>query len=859
MEPNYVGANGRIDAMAAAWLLDEDHMFFLENEITWDGHNHAFTGAQVNAANVDEVPVFMSNYEMLMNGVLDLMTTLEKDEVLRVPRGAIHPSLHGAIREGDLTGITLFNLIACGHAIKIANSQDGVYQVIYDTRLARGIPAFYQLVSRMIWDMREYNGVEGPYQVGFMSARNIDADQYLRDFNGEVPGAVSELMWVEQVDSPPTVVLPSSGDIAAYAEGLSQAFASGFDAPTEMEADEELFKTALSSLTREFPKTMALEGTHVLGRAARIENIKEGDALVLAADWESPYFDPVCIEVFNTAGETIGNLSAEFNTMLFGHRELACLLPHITATVKSVTPLSQRRKGSKHALMDVSLEIDSSILTAGFRSTYVIQPVYDEAKKLLALPPRERVVLSKGDLVASNLKGNVNVTRAKDVSNPVGSVYERSAEEAYVPQLDASSGTEDANTGEEVVDERQAMISMLRVFVLAGELGGNVTFPQELLDELERAENGDESVDVEDLAKRFNEVVPDNKAADLSEISFSEGKTAKGRRFTVAVPDGWSVVENYEENTIINTTRPFVLVQGEVSDPTNLQNQDRIIYSSIGGDNEVEEGSAECGIADFKWALALMARYDKSDNEGIMGLRPNVVWDEEVEAVNTRCFVSQNQPSDGPNGLEVYVTPYALDHNDSLRLVFTYDGEESEGPVRELAKAIARTVELDKPVKPQCEQTLEKALAGKISADEFVTMVASFAKPYLGLRQSIFTSYQYKYATNTDDFNEKECTIAGARGVAESNRRAAIVFDQLLDAYDKQVAAGATKSDLDTMLDSLTTFNDAVFATETVFDDPESVAITASVFEPTQEMIAARKRLDYVKGHGGMASMSGGA
>lgn len=242
MEPNYVGQNGRIDAMAAAWLLDEDHVFFLDNEITWDGQNHSFTGAQLNAGNMDEVPVFMSNYEMLMNGVIDLMTTLEGDNALRVPREAINPSLHEAIREGDLTGITLFNLIACGHAIRILNTQENVYRVMYDNRLARGIPAFYKLVTRMIWDMREYNGIEGPFQVAFVSARNIDADQYLRDFNGMVPGAVSEPMWTEKANGAPIVELLAESEVANYAEENAQGFASGFDAPTDTQADEELFE-----------------------------------------------------------------------------------------------------------------------------------------------------------------------------------------------------------------------------------------------------------------------------------------------------------------------------------------------------------------------------------------------------------------------------------------------------------------------------------------------------------------------------------------------------------------------------------------------------------------------------------------
>lgn len=856
MEPNYVGNNGRIDAIAAAWLLDEDHVFFLDNEITWDGKNHGFTGAQVNAGNMDEVPVFMSNYEVLLNGVLDLMMTLEKDKGLRVPRDAVHQSLHEAIRAGDLTGITLFNLIACGHAIKVLRNSEDSYQVIYDNRLARGIPSFYQLTARMIWDMRGYNDITAPFQVMFASARNIDADQYLRDFNGVVPGAVSETMWVEQVSSEPYVELPSQIEISSYIEESSAAFASGFDAPDEMQADEELFETSLAAVAREFPKSIAIEGTHVLGRANRIESIKVGDPIILAADWQSQYFNPVCIEVFNSKGESLGNLNEQFTPAMSGNRELACLLPYITATVESVTPLSQRRKGSKYALMDVHMEIDPNIFVDGLWAPNLALSVIKKAKELLALPPAARVVLSKGDLVASDLDGSVSTARATDIPNPLGSVYKKLDDDDSAIQQNITD-----EDGEEEIDERQAMISLLRVLVLAGELGGNVTFPPDLLEELERAENGDETVDVEDLAERINGVMPANEVADLTSVTFEQGTTAEGRRFSVAVPDGWTAVENYEESTFLGTTtRPFVIVQGEADGASNLQNRDRIIYSDMGGDVEVAETYAECGIADLKWALAMMAKYDKSDTSGLMGMRPNVVWDEEVQAVNTRCFVSQSQANEGANGLEVYVNPYALDHNDALRFVFTYEGEQCVEPVRDLAKAIARTVRLDKPIVPTCEKSLEKALAGKVDVDEFVEMVGSFVKPYVGLRQSVFTSHQYKYATNTESFDEDECTLAGARGIAEFNSRAALVLDRLMDAYDVQVASGATISDLDKMLEALSFFGENAIATANIFEDYDAKKIKAAgIFNETEEIAAPKGRLAYAKEHGGMPSIPSGA
>lgn len=61
----------------------------------------------------------------------------------------------------------------------------------------------------MIWDMRGYNEKEVPFQGTFTFARNIDADQYLHDSDGMVPGAVSEAMWMEDVSSAPVIELPA--------------------------------------------------------------------------------------------------------------------------------------------------------------------------------------------------------------------------------------------------------------------------------------------------------------------------------------------------------------------------------------------------------------------------------------------------------------------------------------------------------------------------------------------------------------------------------------------------------------------------------------------------------------------------
>lgn len=417
VEPKYVGANGNVSASAAAWLFCEDVVFFLDEQIAWDGTSHSALGMQINAEKIYSAPALLSSYQTILPGVMDLISNIERDEGLRVPLGMIHPGLHSVLRNEDLTGLTLFNLMACAHALIVKETSPDVYAVICDSRLPAGIPCFYQLVARMIWDMRAYNGRSSACKVGFANARNFDADVLLGEVDEMVPGAFSQAIWQVELAEKPRVKLPDGTEGKTFASKIPHVFASGFDDPMDLQASEELFETVLNQLARDFPITRDIEGTHHMGRIPRIEHVRVGDPLVLAADWQSEWFDPVCIEVFNVSGETLGNLRQHSSFTMSGNRELACLLPHIIATVETVTPKSKRRRNAKYALMDVHMEIDPAVLGEDGK---LLPEVVNAAKALLALPKGERVVVSKGSLVASQLKGNIDTTEVRDVPNPIG-------------------------------------------------------------------------------------------------------------------------------------------------------------------------------------------------------------------------------------------------------------------------------------------------------------------------------------------------------------------------------------------------------------------------------------------------------
>ena len=100
-----------------------------------------------------------------------------------------------------------------------------------------------------------------------------------------------------------------------------------------------------------FPCVISIEGTHFADRIDRIEHIKVGDSVILKADWESPYYLPVAIEVFDSHNGSLGFLrdTTSDNTLV----QIANSIETLHASVASVTPLSKRKKNAKYALLDV--------------------------------------------------------------------------------------------------------------------------------------------------------------------------------------------------------------------------------------------------------------------------------------------------------------------------------------------------------------------------------------------------------------------------------------------------------------------------------------------------------------------------
>lgn len=398
-------------------LLSDDWFYFMDDEITWDGHHHAIAGAQLNGAKADELLDFVNScipgfddVNEVFQYFVTLLNEIEKDEGLIVPRAIIAPGVQKAIREGDLTGLTLANLAACGKAFCVQKAKAGSYRIIFDSRLIMGIPSFLDLVARLVWDLRQCtNSMRGkPFEISFLQARNIDADHYLGSVEAPVPGAQKYAMFMKVTEAP-RIALPSTSEAAEYQEQVS----------IELSPEDDMALNFMYALVRDFPCTKPISGTHHLGRAGRIEHVKVGDSLILAADWNCEFFDPAGIEVFNEQGETLGYLEGVIGPM---RGALALILPHVTATVESVTPLSKRKKGSKYALMDVHMELDDDATVESILNVDPSSELLAQARGLLIRPKSERTVMSHANIDISQLKGRIDVSSFPQVESATSEV-----------------------------------------------------------------------------------------------------------------------------------------------------------------------------------------------------------------------------------------------------------------------------------------------------------------------------------------------------------------------------------------------------------------------------------------------------
>lgn len=222
-------------------LLAEDYLYFPDGTISWNGSRHEIRRVDVNftmrSGLMDRVHnawcADMDDIEEVSQFLVGILNEIENDEALHVPKELISDIIRGPVCDGmnigaggDLTGITLANLAAMASSIRLGDeiSRD-TYTLMYDTRLAKGIPQFFNLMGRLIWDMRACSKslADKPFTVNFVGVRNVDADVLYGDEPvRSVPGAQRARKSLT-VKSAPEITLPEVAKAALAKESKADS------------------------------------------------------------------------------------------------------------------------------------------------------------------------------------------------------------------------------------------------------------------------------------------------------------------------------------------------------------------------------------------------------------------------------------------------------------------------------------------------------------------------------------------------------------------------------------------------------------------------------------------------------------
>lgn len=135
-------------------LFCDGWLFLMHSDVTWDGSSHAVKRIRVNTDKSEGLLGHAREHFTDVPSNIDLcqyvgttLVELEKHTELVVPRDDVSPRLQ-LLFEGDLTPITLVQLMCVGDWLSVRQTGEDKICVAYDERLAQQISGFGFLMRR---------------------------------------------------------------------------------------------------------------------------------------------------------------------------------------------------------------------------------------------------------------------------------------------------------------------------------------------------------------------------------------------------------------------------------------------------------------------------------------------------------------------------------------------------------------------------------------------------------------------------------------------------------------------------------------------------------------------------------------
>ena len=395
--------------------LDEGYVSLDDEDIVRRGTHHVIESVQFDETSERLSHIASQNgfdsVRELIDCFVSTMSEIEKDESLMLPKKAVSWSYRDVVRKGDMTGITLVNITSYPDLYRVFADGTNGYLVEYNKFLALGMPHFFDLMCRLIWDLRQcVESLRGtPFQVAFA---RIAIPGYRKVECKATPGAQENPVLVN-VSEPPVVdfqaalARASEGKKRSTPIGTSRLVDAAWTKPRE--DDYPVLDARIVAAQKAFPfVTIVPEGPEGRPRDWD-ESLVPGERVVVKSTWvrspvpRRPGLADVSFDLYHLSGEHagggIGTLS--FGTLdgtddkfpgyrldsgleLIGY-ELACLLPHTTATVLGTSLRPSRTGAHKRRMPIIRLDLEP----------VGIETLLAEIHELLSRPLEDRGLSSK--------------------------------------------------------------------------------------------------------------------------------------------------------------------------------------------------------------------------------------------------------------------------------------------------------------------------------------------------------------------------------------------------------------------------------------------------------------------------------
>lgn len=650
-------------------------------------------------------------------------------------------------------------------------------------------------------------------------------------------------------EKPPSVkaLMEDLPEHASQISGMQKSWSSTSDVPFA----EALRQRGILSYTEAALKRIRKEAVNRCVRNATIEELvdawkRSGGASVLLSDGASPLLPPrvlgvdtdvmvelretvLCTTVARADGLAEGMelaYSATGFELTFGKADGTVLfaMPYHAldgGIYNEIADCSNERRSST-GLASCERAVVASVSDASAQSKLVqIKVCYLHsltAQSMLNLLVRAGLIsdddLLGGDSWRSRDFGVIGVPsgyaklaaqEAPNRSDEGASNESRPGEEAFETEMSNGEDSDGEAADHEAAGEptlssdtdRENMIAVLQMAALTAALSGE-GLPQDLADELSRAADGDETVDLDDLAHRVNEVLPSIHAIDPSKWMFSEGLRASTPAFSIAVPDGYRVIEGFKETGIFEFERPFIAVPSAAADK-DIPNCDRIIAvdGSALADAMAGDMYAQYGIDELFVAIKRNTAYCSD-----VPSAPDIVDDQVVEAKNCPCVLFVN-PASGSNGFEYYVQPCVAGVGDWLRITFYNASLDDESRFRPYAIRLASTLEVVGKKASELQRNIERCERDQVDGNLFEQTFIALGNVLSMCREKENEANLSKAHKRTDSFANADAVKVVVERMSALAEHQFAYCETSLAAFKRQVKLGVSPEEQKQMLEAL--------------------------------------------------------